>query len=492
MTQTAPAIDRAQASEPLSPLERLELLCDPGSVRLLRTHVESLRLGDRARPGDGVVGASGRVEGRQVFAYAQDQSFAGGSLGPAHADTIVEVLRLAGRARAPVVGFVSSGGARLQEGVAALDGYGRVFRETVRLSGRVPQISVVCGVAAGGAAYSPALTDFVVMDRDAAMFLTGPGVVREAIGEEVTAAELGGAAVHERSGVCELVAGSQAEAVLTARRLLSYLPQSAWDEPPQRFAPASPPQPGEGDLRAIVPREQRRVYDVREVVRALADDGSTLEIAPRFARNMVTALARIGGRPVGFVANQPRHLGGTIDCLAARKAARFVRLCDAYGLPLVVLVDSPGFMPGTAQEGAGVIREGAKLLHAFAEATVPKLTVVLRKAFGGAYITMSSKSLGADFVAAWPDAQIGVMGGAQAASVIHRREIAAADDPVRERERLAAAYARERLGARLAAREGVVDTLVEPAETRAFLESGLDALAGRAEGRSGRSGNLPL
>ncbi|MFL5828195.1 MAG: acyl-CoA carboxylase subunit beta [Thermoleophilaceae bacterium] len=487
MTQTVQQLPSARRR--LDPLERLELLCDPGSLRVLRSHVASVRLGAKARPGDGVIGGSGRVEGRPVYCYAQDSSFAGGSLGAAHADTITEVLRLAGRARAPVVGFVDSGGARLQEGVAALDGYGRVFREIVALSAVVPQISVICGAAAGGAAYSPALTDFVVMDREAAMFLTGPAVVREAIGEDVTAAELGGASVHERSGVCELVAESEADAVHAARELLSYLPQSAYDEPPRR--PVAVPEEG-GDPGALVPRSPRRVYDVRLVIDELADSGSALEVAPRFARNMVTSLARIEGRPVGFIANQPRHLGGTIDWAAARKAARFVRICDAYGLPLVVLVDAPGFLPGSAQERAGVQREGAKLLHAFAEATVPKLTVVLRKAFGGAYITMNSKALGADLAAAWPDAEIGVMGGQQAASVINRREIAAAADEASERASRGAAYAAEHLGAAVAAREGAIDAVIEPADTRSWIAWGLGSFGGRSGGRRARSGNFPL
>jgi acetyl-CoA carboxylase carboxyltransferase component len=462
----------------VSPLERIESLCDPGSVHAIRSQVASERMGDRAQAGDGVVGAAGRVAGRPVFAYAQDASFAGGSLGAAHAETILRVMQLAGRSRAPVVGFVDSAGARMQEGLAALGGFGRIFQENVALSGRVPQISIVTGVSAGGASYSPALTDFVMMVDGASMFLTGPGVVREAIGEDVTAAQLGGTRVHERNGVCDLVAASDLGAARLARELLSYLPRSSSHEPP-RMAPEPPPP---GDPGALVPRASRKTYDMRAVVRALADGGHLLELAPRWARNIVTGFCRIEGQSVGVVANQPRHLGGVIDADAAEKAARFVSTCNSFGLPLVVLVDTPGFLPGVSQESAGVIRHGAKLLRAFAEATVPRLTVVLRKAYGGAYITMNSKDLGAHLSYAWPDAELGVMAARQAVGIIHRRELDAADSAVDERDRLADAYAGEHLGAGTAARNGFVDEVIAPADTRAHLAWGLTTLA-QGEGR---------
>jgi acetyl-CoA carboxylase carboxyltransferase component len=473
--------------ERLSPLERIEFLCDPGSVHAIRSGVVSERMGERAQAGDGVVGAAGRVAGRPVFAFSQDAGFAGGSLGAAHAETILRVMRLAGRSRAPVIGFVESAGARMQEGLSALGGFGRIFQENVALSGRVPQISIVTGVSAGGACYSPALTDFVVMVEGASMFLTGPGVVREAIGEEVSSADLGGARVHERNGVCHLVAPSDLDAALLARDLLSYLPQSAWDEPPR----AESEPPASEDPGRTVPSESRRVYDVRDVVRAIADAGRLLELSPRWAPNIVTALARIDGRSVGVVANQPRRLGGVIDADAAQKAARFVRTCNAFGLPLVVLVDTPGFMPGARQESAGVIRHGAKLLHAFAEATVPRLTVVLRKAYGGAYITMNSKDLGAHLTLAWPGAELGVMAARQAVGIIHRRELSAHGDPAAERDRLAGRYAGEHLGAAVAARNGFVDEVIEPAETRARLAWGLATLV-PAGGRRRDAGNIPL
>lgn len=455
-----------------SPLDRLEMLCDRGSLSVIRSAVSSPHMGERARPGDGVVGGSGLVDGRPVFCYAQDASYAGGSLGHAHADTIVRVLELAGRARAPVVGFVSSGGARMQEGVAALGGYGRIFRRTVALSGRVPQISLITGVSAGGGAYSPALTDWVVMTEEASMFLTGPGVVREALGETVTTAELGGRRVHERNGVCHFTRPTDVDAAEVARELLGYLPSSAGAPLPAR--PARPPSGG--DPAACVPREARRVYDVREVIRRVVDDGALLEVAGGWARNLVTGLARIDGRVVGVVANQPRYLGGVLDAASAQKGARFVTKCNAFGVPLVVLVDTPGFMPGTRQESAGVIRFGATLVHAFAEATVPRVTVILRKAFGGAFITMNSKDLGADYVFAWPQSEIGVMGAKPAVGIIHRRELRAAADLDAARERLAANYAEAQLRPQVAASAGYIDELITPHQTRARLASALRSL----------------
>ena len=454
----------------LSPRGRLEALADPGSLQLIRTAVMSRRLGDRARPGDGVLGGLAHVDGRPVACYAQDAAFAGGSLGEAHADTIVRVLRMAGDSQIPVVGFVESGGARLQEGVAALSGYARIFSETVRLSGRVPHVSIITGVSAGGGSYSPALTDFVVMTEGSAMFLTGPAVVREVMGEDVDAQRLGGPAVHERTGVCAFRAADDPAAVALARRLLGLLPTNSGQMAPIDPAMAALP----GDPGDVVPAEQRKVYDVREVVRRIVDSGELVESAPRWARNLVTAFARIDGRPVGVVANQPRYLGGVLDADSAQKGARFVRTCNAYNLPLVVLVDTPGFLPGTRQEEAGVIRHGAKLLHAFAEATVPRVTVVLRKAYGGAYITMNCRDLGADLVLAWPDAEIGIMGASHAVRIVHRREIEASDPDTAEA--LAREYAEQHLRPAAAAACGAVDEIVEPRATRSYLNSALSVL----------------
>jgi acetyl-CoA carboxylase carboxyltransferase component len=473
-------------AEAMSPLARLEALCDPGSIHVIRSEVTSWRMGDKARAGDGVVGAAGRVHGRPVFAYAQDTSFAGGSLGEAHAGTIVRVLRLAGQAQVPVVGFVASAGARMQEGVAALGGYGRIFHEHVKLSGKVPQISVIAGTSAGGGSYSPALTDFVIMTRDAAMFLTGPAVVKEVMGEDVTADDLGGARVHERNGVCHAVVEDDGAAARYVRDLLAHLPQNSQEDPPI----AAPAESEPGSPGDVVPVDPRQVYDVRHVIRRVLDSGEFLEIQPRWARNVVCLFGRLEGRTVGVVANQPRYLGGVLDAESAQKAARFVRTCNTFNVPLLVFVDTPGFMPGSRQEQAGVIRHGAKLLHAFAEGEVPKLTVILRKAFGGAYITMNSRDLGAHLSFAWPQAELGIMGPKQAVGIIHRRALDAHEDPIGERDRLAVDYAEQHLRASVAAEGGHVDEVIDPADTRARLAWGLTTMAGarRYDPRS----NIPL
>jgi methylmalonyl-CoA decarboxylase subunit alpha len=458
----------------LDPLQRLEALCDPGSLHVLRSSVRSSRLGERAVAGDGVVGATGTVDGRPIACYAQDGAFLGGSLGERHADTIVRVLGMAERARMPVVSFVESGGARMQEGTAALAGYGRIFRQTVAMTGVVPQISIVSGASAGGGAYSPALTDLIVMTQDAAMFLTGPGVVREALGEEIDATGLGGPNVHERNGVCHLVERDEASAAARVRELLSYLPSAAGQTPP-RAPSLDPALPDPGDL---VPDAPRSVYDVRDALSAVIDRDSLQELCPRWARNIVTAFARIEGRPVAIVANQPRYLGGVLDAEGSEKAARFVSFCDSFGLPLIAIVDTPGFMPGSRQERAGVIRHGASLVRAFAAAKVPKLTVVLRKSYGGAYITMNSRDLGADLVLAWPEAELGIMSAKAAVGIVNRRELRLAGDPDAERERLADAYSRDHLRAESAAAEGFVDEIIAPVQTRERLAAALDAFAG--------------
>jgi acetyl-CoA carboxylase carboxyltransferase component len=454
-------------------VERLELLCDPGSLQMIRAGARSPRLGASAHPGDGVVAGLGRVDGRPIACYAQDAGFMGGSVGAVHADTIDRLLALAGRSGMPVVSLVDSGGARMQEGVAALAGYARVFRRNAELTGVVPQISVVCGLAAGGGCYSPALTDFVVMTEGATMFLTGPGVVREVTGEVLDMAELGGPGVQARNGVCDLVAADDDAAVKLACRLLAYLPQRAGGDLPR--ADAAPPELA--DPGTEVPRSSRRVYDVRAVGGGIFDAGSLFELGSRWARSLFTGFARIGGLPVGVIANQPRYLAGVLDAKSSQKGARFVRTCDSFGLPLVVLVDTPGFMPGLRQERAGVIRFGATLVRAFATATVPRLTVILRKAYGGAYIAMNSKDLGADLVFAWPQAEIGVMSAEAATGIIHRRALATAPQPAAERRTRAAAYAQEHLGAEVAAAGGFVDEVIEPSETRSRLLAALESLA---------------
>jgi acetyl-CoA carboxylase carboxyltransferase component len=469
MSATAPAPTRVK----LSPGERLEALCDPGSVQVLRSRVVSSRLGNRAIAGDGVVGATGLVAGRPIACYAQDGAYLGGSLGERHADTIVRVLQTAERARVPVVAFVQSGGARMQEGTAALAGYGRIFRHTVGLTGLVPQISVVSGFSAGGGAYSPALTDLILMTEDAAMFLTGPAVVRDALGEQIDATALGGPRIHDRNGVCHLIEPDELSAARRVRQLLGHLPSSSDERAPR----VSAIPPAREDPGAVVPREQRQVYDVRDVLEGIVDRGSLLELWPRWARNVVTAFARLEGRPVAVVANQPHHLGGVLDAVGSEKAARFVALCNSFGLPLIAVVDTPGFMPGSHQEQAGVIRHGASLVRAFAAARVPKVTVVLRKSYGGAYITMNSRDLGADLVLAWPGAELGIMSARAAVKITARRTLQAAPDPDAELARLASAYADEHLLAEAAAAEGFVDEIVTPGDTRKRLHRALDTLA---------------
>ena len=464
-TATPPAVSEASGLA----LERLELLCDEGTFAPLRTGVLSPALGERAATGDGVVAGAGTVGGRTVFCYAQDPRYLGGSLGAAQADSIVRVMRLAGEAGAPVVGFVESGGARLQEGHDALAGYGRIFRASVELAGRVPQITIVGGVSAGGGAYSPALTDFVVMTESARMFLTGPRVVQAALGEDVSMDELGGPDVHSRNGVCNLVARDDADAVAVVRDLLGLLPGRIGEPPPRASGAAS----SGTDPSVFVPESARKVYDVRDVIGTVFDAGSVLELSPNWARNMVTAMARLDGRPVGIVANQPRYLGGVINSVAAEKAALFVDDCDRFGLPLVVLVDTPGFMPGTRQERGGVIRHGASLLRSFAAAKVPKLTVVLRKAYGGAVITMNSRDLGADMVFAWPSAEIGIMAARQAVGIVNRRQL---EDGSEDRDELADRYAEEHLGPDRAAASGYVDEVIEPVNTRERLAWAMEVL----------------
>jgi acetyl-CoA carboxylase carboxyltransferase component len=465
--------DRPAPARP-GALANLRSLADPGSLvefgSQARHHSTAFGLERRRPAGDGVHTGVARVDGRPVAMFAQDPAALGGSLGEVHAAKIVRVMDWAARGRMPVVGLLDSGGARIQEGVGSLDGYGAIFTANVRQSGRIPQVSVILGSCAGGAVYSPALTDVVIMARDRArMFLTGPAVVRAVTHEEVTAEELGGADLHSRrSGVAHLVGADATDALRLARLVLSYLPSSCWSQPP----PAVPADP---DPLPALPIRSREVYDVRGVVRGLVDSGSFLELQERFARNIVIGFARLDGRSVGVVANQPRALAGVLDIRASEKAARFVRLCDAFGLPLLTLVDTPGFLPGTAQESGGVIRKGAKLLYAYAEATVPRVTLILRKAFGGAYIVMNSKSLGADAVFAWPDAELAVMGAEGAVDVIFRRELLA--DPDR-RDELVERYRVEATRPRIAAERLSVDEIVEPAATRALLVATLAALSG--------------
>ncbi|HZU60126.1 MAG TPA: carboxyl transferase domain-containing protein, partial [Solirubrobacteraceae bacterium] len=383
--------------------------------------------------------------------------------------------------------FVSSGGARLQEGLAALGGYGEIFAAMTRLSGLVPQLSVVSGSSAGGGAYAPALGDVVIMTQDAHMFLTGPGVIAEVMGEQIDAQTLGGSRVQAVNGVAQFVVQDDLDGAALARSLLGLLPSAAGD--PLPLEPPAPP--GAGDPGGAVPADPRKVYDVREVIARLTDRGDFLEYGQRWAPNVVCGWARLAGRPVGLVANQPRRLGGVLDAEGAQKAARFVRTCHLFGVPLIALVDTPGFLPGVGQERAGVIRQGAKLVHAFAEARVPKLTVVLRKSFGGAHIAMNSKQLGADLVLAWPTATLGVMGPEQAVGIIHRRRLQSVQDRTAERVALARTYAADHLSVCRAAELGFVDEVIEPRDTRLRLAGALELLD-RPPQREARAGNIPL
>lgn len=471
----------------LLPLQRLEWLFDEDSLVLIEGDG-----GRQVRPDEdlravNVIGARGRVGGRPVAAYAQDQRISGGSVGVQEADVIVSVLRHAREAQIPVVGFIESGGARLQDGAGALDGFGRIFFENVALSGRSPQISVITGTSAGGGSYSPALTDFVVMAQGASMFLTGPKIVKVALGEVVSSEELGGPDIHQRNGVCDFVAPDDAGAVELVRDLLSYLPSTAGDGVP--LTEAEPPF-GDGDPAAALPERSRAFYDIRKVIRRLSDGGRFLEVSPRWARNMVVGFARLEGQSVGVIANQPGHLGGIIDVDASQKGAKFVRTCDRYGIPMVVLVDTPGFMPGTKQEGLGVIRHGAELVRAFAGSTAPRATVILRKAFGGAFITMNSKGLGADAHFSWPGAEIGVMSATGAVEIIHRRTLAEAPDDPELATRLAETYAEAHLSGAAALELGAIDEVIDPAQTRQRLAEALFDAWALAPRRSVRSLSL--
>lgn len=439
-----------------SPFALRDALLDPGSFQPWRSAV-----------GGGVLAGSGRVDGRSICIWMQDAAERGGSLGALGGETIARTISRAARARVPVIGLPQSAGARLQEGAAALSAYAAIFREQARARTSVPQVTLVGGACAGGAAYSPALGDFVVMSGPSArLFLTGPKVVEQVTREAITADDLGGSRVHSANGVAHLVADNDHSAANLLRELLGYLPSALGDELPAA-APVPPPSASPADY---VPRETRRVYDVRDVIAALFDGGSYLELAKQWARNLVTTLARLDGWPVGVIANQPLHLGGTIDSAAAEKGEWFVSLCDRFALPLVVLVDTPGFLPGAAQERAGVIRHGASLLRAFAQATVPRLTVTLRQAYGGAHIVMNSRDLGSDLTLAWPDAQIGVMGASQAVAITEHRAIAAGADAAE----LAEHYAQTKLAVGVAATNGFVDEVVAPDATRARLIHALE------------------
>lgn len=484
--------------------ERVLALLDEGSfveLDALATHkATAFGMDKRRTPGDGVVTGYGTIDGRQVCVYSQDFSVFGGSLGEAHGRKITKVMDLALRTGVPIIGISDGGGARIQEGVAALTQFAEIFRRNVAASGVIPQISLIMGPSAGGAVYSPALTDVVVMvDGTANMYITGPDVIKTVTGEDVGHEELGGATAHaSRSGVAHYRASDEEDAFSFVHELLQYLPANNLSEPPTWDAPADEEVTEEDlELDSLVPASDTQPYDMKTVMEHILDDGDFLEIQAEFATNVITALGSVEGRPVGVVANQPMSMAGTLDIDASEKAARFVRMCDAFNIPILTLVDVPGFLPGTSQEWNGIIRRGAKLIYAYAEATVPLVTLITRKAYGGAYIVMGSKMLGADINLAWPTAQIAVMGAGGAVGILQRgalRAVAEAGGDVEaERSRLVAEYEETLVNPWDAAERGYIDAVISPSETRVQVVRALRALATkRAAGHAKKHGNIPL
>ena len=498
------AIEKQHAKGKLTARERIEALLDHGSFVELdefvrhRTHAFGM---DAKRPyGDAVVTGTGTIHGRQVAVYSQDFTIFGGSLGEVAGEKIIKVMELAIKTGVPIIGILDSGGARIQEGVVALGKYGEIFRRNTAASGVIPQISIICGPAAGGAVYSPALTDFVIMvDKTSQMFVTGPDVIKTVTGEDVGMEELGGALTHNRtSGVSHYLATDEPDAFDFARALVSYLPDNNLAELPE-YATQAELEITDDDrkLNTMIPDSPNQPYDVVGIIDHVVDEGSFLEVQPLFAPNIVIGFARVEGRSVGVIANQPSAMAGTLNIDAGEKAARFVRFCDAFSIPIVTLVDVPGYLPGTDQEWQGVIRRGAKLLYAYAEATVPLVTVITRKAYGGAYIVMGSKQLGADMNLAWPTAEIAVMGGQGAVNILYRNEIkaaeAAGEDVAAVRTRLANEYTYDVASPFLAAERGELDGIIEPAATRVAIIKALRALkTKRASLPPKKHGNIPL
>ncbi len=492
------AVARQRERGKLLARERLERLLDSGSFveldRFVRHRETEFGMASKRPWGDAVVTGYGTVFGRKVFVFSQDFTVFGGSLSEVFAEKVCKVMDLAVKYGCPVVGINDSGGARIQEGVVSLAGYAEIFWRNVQASGVVPQLSLVLGPCAGGAVYSPAITDFVLMAEGSSyMFITGPDVVKTVTGEEVSFEELGGASTHAtKSGVAHIIASDEDAVIEDARYLLTFLPQNNLDSPPYA-APSDPVDREAPELDTLVPDAPQKPYDMKQVIEAVADSGSFLEIHAHWAENIVCGFARLGGHAVGVVGNQPQALAGVLDIDASVKAARFVRTCDAFNVPLVTLVDVPGFLPGTAQEWGGIIRHGAKLLYAYAEATVPKLTVITRKAYGGAYDVMSSKHIRADFNVAWPTAEVAVMGPEGAVSIVFRRELEEAADPEARRAELVADYKERFANPYSAAERGYVDDVIEPRRTRPVLISALEtALTKREPGPKRKHGNIPL
>ncbi|MBW3582877.1 MAG: acyl-CoA carboxylase subunit beta [Euryarchaeota archaeon] len=482
----------------LTARERLEMLLDPGTFvemdKFVQHRASLFGMADKKILGDGVVTGYGKINGRLVYVYAQDFTVLGGSLGEMCAEKITKVQDLALQNGAPLVGLNDSGGARIQEGVAALAGYGDIFYRNVQASGVIPQLSAIMGPCAGGAVYSPAITDFIFMTRGTGhMFVTGPEVVETVTGESCTFDELGGADMHASvSGVCHFTADSEEETLYKIKRLLSYLPANNAEDPPY-VATTDDPTRIDEVLDTIVPADTKRPYDMRDVVDRIVDRGTFYEVHEDYATNLIVGLARLDGHVIGIVGNQPKVLAGVLDSDASEKGARFIRFCDAFNIPIVSFVDVPGFMPGLKEERGGIIRNGAKLLYAYCEATVPKLTVVTRKAYGGAYIVMCSKHLRSDYNLAWPGTEIAVLGPEAAVKIVYRKEIQQADDPEAMRIELEEEFRRRFATPMAAAERGFLDDIIEPRETRPRLVSALQTLIGKRQARPSRKhGNIPL
>ena len=489
---------RQKAAGKLTARERIELLFDPGTfeeVDKLVTHrCRDFGMAEQIVPGDGVVAGHGMVDGRQVFAFAQDFTVFGGSLSETNAAKIVKVMDLAMKLGSPIVGLNDSGGARIQEGVLSLAGYADIFLRNTLASGVVPQISLILGPCAGGAVYSPAITDFIMMVKDTSyMFITGPDVIKTVTHEEVTKEDLGGALAHnQKSGVAHFAAENEQAAILMTRELLSFIPSNNQEDPPAQPSEDDPFRADEG-LKSIVPSNPNKPYDIKEIIRAVVDNKHFFEVQEHYAKNMVVGFARMNGRSVGIVANQPAVLAGCLDIDASVKAARFVRFCDCFNIPLITFVDVPGFLPGTDQEWGGIITHGAKLLYAFAEATVPKITVITRKAYGGAYDVMASKHIRADINYADPTAEIAVMGPEGAVNIIFRNELQKASDANAERTRLVNDYREKFANPFKAAELGYIDEVIRPEDTRSKVIRALEMLKNkRQENPPRKHGNIPL
>jgi len=495
---SAHAVERQHAKGKLTARERLEYLLDENSFveldMLARHQAHGMGLEDSRPYTDGVITGFGTIDGRKVCVFSQDFTVFGGALGETFAAKIHKVMDLSESLGVPIIGLNDGAGARIQEGVSALHSYGGIFVRNARASGVVPQISVILGPCAGGAVYSPALTDFVFMVKDSShMFITGPDVVKTVTGEDVTLEQLGGALTHAtRSGVAQFVYPDEKSCLDEVRYLLSFLPANNLEEPP-RTAATDPADRVCSELRSLLPDSSSQPYDMKKVIKAVVDDGDYMEVNANWAMSVTVGFAKIDGRPVGIVGNQPAHLAGVLDIDSSEKAARFVRTCDAFNVPIIAFVDVPGFMPGTDQEYGGIIRHGAKLLYAFCESTVPRIQLITRKAYGGAYVVMNSKSIGADLAYAWPTAELAVMGSQGAVEIVYRRDLADADDPAARREELIDEYAERYANPYLAAERGFIDDVIDPADTRRLLASSLEMLSTKREDLPKRKhGNMPL